>query len=444
LRQGQSTKQYEDETKRRFIQEPANCKLLIVVSKLLTGFDAPSCSYIYLDNELHDHNLFQAICRTNRIDGDDKDYGYIVDFKELFGDVQNAIAVYNSDELDTDSDGGESENIQIKDLLKEGRAKLEAAREALKYLCEPVPEPREVEDYLHYFCGEAENPNALNETEALRISLYKFVATFVRAFVVILEDLEGAGYSADEIALLKKEVEYFRDIRAAIKKCAGEELDIRPYEADMRHLINTYIQADPASPLGGVDRYTLVELIIKTGIHDAIASKLNEKGKLSNKAIAESIINNVRKTIVREQLTDPKFYKDMSMLLDDLIKQRVDSTKSYEEFLVRAQQLVEKMERKSTGGHPQILNGHPLAIVLFNNLASIETGGGFICPENEGEMADLAIGIESAMREQAPAYWKGDEAKETQVLNALFPLLGRDREATRAVFEIVKNQKGCA
>jgi type I restriction enzyme R subunit len=59
----------------RFITEPANLKLLIVVSKLLTGFDAPSCTYIYLDNELHDHNLFQAICRTNRLDGDDKDYG---------------------------------------------------------------------------------------------------------------------------------------------------------------------------------------------------------------------------------------------------------------------------------------------------------------------------------------------------------------------------------
>jgi len=100
LKPGQTTRQYEDEARRRFIHEPANLKLLIVVSKLLTGFDAPSCTYIYLDNELRDHNLFQAICRTNRLDGDDKDYGHIVDFKELFRDVQQAIAVYSSDELD--------------------------------------------------------------------------------------------------------------------------------------------------------------------------------------------------------------------------------------------------------------------------------------------------------------------------------------------------------
>lgn len=150
LKGGQTTKQYEDTTKERFIDEPANCKLLIVVSKLLTGFDAPSCTYIYLDNELHDHNLFQAICRTNRLDGEDKDYGHIVDFKELFHDVQNAIAVYSSDELDIDSDGTDGNPI-VKDWLKEGREKLEQAREALRYLCEPVALPREVEQFLLYF-----------------------------------------------------------------------------------------------------------------------------------------------------------------------------------------------------------------------------------------------------------------------------------------------------
>ena len=100
-----------------------------------------------------------------------------------------------------------------------------------------------------------------------------------------------------------KEVEFYSDTRAAIKKHSGEELDIKPYEADMRHLINTYIQADPADPLG--ERWTTIrsiELIIETGIHDAIAKKLNEKGKLSKNAIAEGIINNVRKTIIRDQL----------------------------------------------------------------------------------------------------------------------------------------------
>ena len=309
LRNHKTTKQYEDEAKRRFIEEPANMKLLIVVSKLLTGFDAPSCTYIYLDNELHDHNLFQAICRTNRLDGDDKDYGHIVDFKELFGDVQQAIAVYNSDELDMDEGCGGDNNVHLKDWLEEGKKKLDEAREALRYLCEPVPLPREVEQFLHYFCGDAANANALAETEALRISFYKAVAVFVRAFAAVAQDLSEAGYSAAEAAAVQREVEFYSEIRGAIKKHSGEELDIKPYEADMRHLINTYIQADPAADLGELGEMSLTELIIRTGIHDAIARKLNEKGKLSRNAIAEGIINNVRKTIIREQLTDPRFYE---------------------------------------------------------------------------------------------------------------------------------------
>ena len=134
LKNGQTTKQYEDEAKRRFIEEPANMKLLIVVSKLLTGFDAPSCTYIYLDNELRDYNLFQAICRTNRLDGDDKDYGHIIDFKELFGEVQEALAVYSSDELDTDPGNGGDNNVHLKDWLEEGKKKLDETREALRYL----------------------------------------------------------------------------------------------------------------------------------------------------------------------------------------------------------------------------------------------------------------------------------------------------------------------
>ena len=244
LKDGQTTKQYEDEVKRRFIKEPAQMKLLIVVSKLLTGFDAPSCTYIYLDNELRDHNLFQAICRTNRLDGDDKDYGHIVDFKELFGEVQEAIAVYNSDEIDTDLGNSGDNNVHLKDWLSEGRKRLDEARGALHYLCEPVQPPRDVEQYLHYFCGDVANPNALNETETLRISFYKAVAIYVRAFAAIAQNLTEAGYSKAEAVAIQKEVEFYSEIRSATKKHSGEELDIKPYEADMRHLLNTYVQAD--------------------------------------------------------------------------------------------------------------------------------------------------------------------------------------------------------
>ena len=445
LKSGQTTKAYEDEAKRRFIEEPANMKLLIVVSKLLTGFDAPSCTYIYLDNELHDHNLFQAICRTNRLDGDDKDYGYIVDFKELFKDVQEAIAVYSSDELDIDQGNGGTNNVELKNWLVEGKKQLDAAREALHYLCESVPLPREVEQFLHYFCGDAANPLALTETEPLRISFYKSVASFVRAYADIAQELTEAGYSETDAAALQKEVDFYSEVRSAIKKHSGEELDIKPYEADMRHLLNTYVQADPAADMGNLNSLSLTELIVETGIHDAIARKLNEKGKLSRNAIAEGIINNVRKTIIRDQLTDPRFYAQMSKLLDDLIQQSRADAAAYEVWLKNAEEMVKRMAKKDAiAGVPSVLHGKPEAIVLYNNLPDILAGGTSVLreesPQAQEARVTLALKIDRAMREHAPAGWKGDDTREKQVLNALFPIMSRDRSATQAIFEIIKNQ----
>ncbi|MBH3408834.1 type I restriction endonuclease subunit R [Pseudomonas glycinae] len=441
LKPGQTTTAYEEETKRRFIEEPANLKLLIVVSKLLTGFDAPSCSYIYLDNELRDHNLFQAICRTNRLDGDDKDFGYIVDFKELFGDVQDAISVYTSDELDVDAGSGGSNNIELKNWLVEGKKQLDAAREVLSYLCAPVAPPREVEQFIHYFCGSAANADGLDESEVLRVSFYKAVASFVRAFSDLAQNLTEAGYSTAEAGRLQTEVQFYADVREAIKKHSGEELDIKPFEADMRHLLNTYIQADHADPMSTVDNFSLVELIVQTGVHDAIAKKLNAKGNLSKGAVAEGIINNVRKTIIREQLTDPKFYEGMSRLLEDLIKQSREDAAAYEAFLRKAEALVKQLAQKGRGNSPTALSGRREAIVLFNNLDNIEATT-FQCPIDEEAKVKLALDIDLAMRGSAPSSWRGDSAREAQVLNALFPLMGRDRVATSAIFEIIKNQQG--
>ena len=129
-------------------------RLLVVVDKLLTGFDAPPCSYLYIDKSMQDHGLFQAICRTNRLDGDDKDFGYIVDYKDLFKKVEKAIAVYTS-EIDR-SAGGADPDVLVKDRLEIGRERLDAALETLFLLCEPVQPPKADLDYMRYFCGNTE------------------------------------------------------------------------------------------------------------------------------------------------------------------------------------------------------------------------------------------------------------------------------------------------
>jgi type I restriction enzyme R subunit len=440
LAPAQTTAAYEDEMKRRFIKEPANCKLLIVVSKLLTGFDAPSCTYLYLDQELRDHTLFQAICRTNRLDGEDKEYGHIVDYKELFQNVQHAIAVYTSDELAVDGDG-EDGNIFLKDWRAEGRSRLNAAWQELRYLCEPVQAPKTQEAYISYFCGDVLNLASLADKGPLRIAFYKSAAGFLRAYGEVAASLSDLGYGPDDIARLHQGSAFFAEVRASIKRASGEELDIKPYEQGMRHLINTYVQADHARDLGALSGLSLLESIVETGINDVIARQINRAGNLSNRAVAETIINNVRKTIIRDQLTDPRFYEEMSALLGDLIRQRDEGTLLYEDFLRETEGLIGRLAQgRGDGDVPASLHGRREAAVLYSHLPGLAHDGRFTCPADEQARAELALALDAAVRQSAPADWRGDETRERQIQNALYPLLGRDRVTTLALFELLKHQ----
>jgi type I restriction enzyme R subunit len=204
--------------------------------------------------------------------------------------------------------------------------------------------------------------------------------------------------------------------------------------------------------MGDMDSYSLMELIVETGVHDAIAQKLNAKGKLSNNAVAEGIINNVRKTIIRDQLTDPRFYEEMSKLLNDLIEDWRTETVSYQEFLAKVEGLAQKATKADRHSDtPQELKGKPEAVVLFNNLPLLapETVDVNKAAEEPREpyidpWVQLALRIDTAMRERVPAHWRGDEVKERQVLNVLHPLLNRNREATKSVFDLIKNMEGYA
>ncbi len=161
--------EFEQKVKQRFIDEPGQMRLLIVVDKLLTGFDAPSATYLYIDKQMRDHGLFQAICRVNRLDGDDKEYGYIVDYKDLFQRLEGAIGDYTSGALD----GYDRTDVAglLSDCLQKASDRLEATRETVKALCETVFLPRETKDYLHYFCGADTTDLPTNAPK--RIALYQ-------------------------------------------------------------------------------------------------------------------------------------------------------------------------------------------------------------------------------------------------------------------------------
>jgi type I restriction enzyme R subunit len=415
------TEYYEDNAKWLFIKEPANMKLLVVVDKLLTGFDAPSCTYLYIDKSMQDHGLFQAICRTNRLDGEDKDFGYIVDYKDLFKRVENAMAVYTS-ELDQ-SAGGASPEVLIQDRLKKGRERLDGAIETIVLLCEPVEPPKGELEYIHYFCGNTEIPTDLEEREPQRATLYKATAALVRAYANIADELEPAGYGAGDIARIKTQVDHYLKVRDTVRQASGESIDLKAYEADMRHLIDTYIEADEPRRISPFDNIGLLDLIVKTGIADAIATRLS--GLKGNKsAVAETIENNVRRKIIKEHLNDPAFYEKMSALLDEIIAARKAKAIEYEEYLRRVADLAKRVDSGQGEDTPSQLNTAGLRS-LYNNL---------------NKNLDMALRIDAIVKRVRPDGWRGVQAREQVIKRGLYDELKDEVEVER-IFLIIKQQR---
>jgi type I restriction enzyme R subunit len=416
------TETYEDEVKELFKTQPANMRLLIVVDKLLTGFDAPPCTYLYIDKSMQNHGLFQAICRTNRLDGEDKPFGYIVDYKDLFKKVQGAMAVYTS-ELDH-SAPGESPEVLLQDRLKRGREKLDQTLESMELLCEPVQPPKSELEHIHYFCGNTELPDDLKEHEPQREALYKSTAAVVRAYASIADDLPDAGYSESQIADIKDRVNRYVKLREIIRQASGETIDLKAYEADMRHLIDTYIEADEPRKISDFGEVGLLDLIVKNGIAEAINNL--PKGIRTNKgAVAETIANNVRSKVIKERLTDPAFYDKMSALLNEVLADLKAQRISYEEFLKRIAEIARNVQEGKSDKTPAKLNT-PAKRALFNNLNGNE---------------DLALKIDETVRRVKPNAFRGNPAKENVIKAALMALLGNNITEVERIFLIITAQK---
>ena len=433
------TETYEDFAKSKFVKEPANMKLLVVVDKLLTGFDAPPCTYLYIDKSMQDHGLFQAICRTNRLDGDDKDFGYIVDYKDLFKKVEKTIAVYTS-EIDNSS-GGADPTVLVQDRLKKGKERLDSALEALALLCEPVEPPKGELEHIHYFCGNTEIATDLKEREPQRAALYKGTVALVRAYANISDELDDAGYSNTDITRIKQQQNHYLDVREIVRLASGESLDMKAYEADMRHLIDTYVQADEPRKISPFDNMGLLDLIVKTGIAAAIAQQLG--GLKGNKgAIAETIENNVRRKIIKEHLNDPAYYEKMSALLDEIIAARKSKAIEYEAYLKRIAELAKKVEAGFAESTPATLDT-PGKRALYNNLRSPGAGQVGESPaaynQDDDKELKLALEIDQVVRQVRPDGWRGIQSREQVIKAALYGVLKNVDEVER-IFLIIKAQ----
>ncbi|BCT76432.1 restriction endonuclease subunit R [Sinomonas cyclohexanicum] len=412
--------QFEKDVKDRFINQPGQMRLLIVVDKLLTGFDAPAATYLYIDKKMRDHGLFQAICRVNRLDGDDKDYGYIVDYQDLFNSLEDAVTDYTSGALD----GYEKHDIDglLEDRITQARQDLEEALERIRALCEAVEPPKGTLQYQHYFCavdqGSAEQ---IKRNEAKRVELYKSVSSLVRAYGAIANDMAEAGFSDHETSAIASEVAHYVAVRDEVKLGAGENVDFKQYEAGMRFLLDTYIQADPSEVVADFQDVGLVQLIVQDGA--SAIDKLPSGIKKDPEAVAETIANNIRKVIVDEHALNPKYYDTMSSLLDAIIEQRRQGAIDYKAYLEQLIAHAQKVgSNEPLGSYPDwVKNGAQQAIVDF----------GWPDPS-------LPIKVDAAVMASKPHDWVGNPMKQKLVARALRNVLPQDFDRFDELLELVK------
>ncbi len=430
---------FEQEVKKRFVDEPGQMKLLIVVDKLLTGFDAPPATCLYIDKQMQDHGLFQAICRVNRLDGEDKEYGYVIDYKDLFRSLEKSVKDYTGEAFDG-YDVADVEGL-LQDRLEQGRKRLDEKREAIKALCEPVAPPCDTSAYLHYFCARDSGDAAqLKSNEPKRLSLYKQTAAFLRAYANLANEMREAGYSEAEAQEIKEEVSHYEKVRQGVKLASGDYIDLKVYEPAMRHLLDTYIRAEESETLSTFDDKTLVQLIVERG--EEAVDGLPESIRGNREAIAETIENNVRRLIIDEMAVNPRYYEKMSELLDNLIRQRKQEAIDYKEYLQRIVDMAKDV------GKPENRIPYPTGInttslrALYDNLGNNQSGGGYagVHEPSSSIKRETAIALDRAIRNVKKADWRGNVMKEREVRHAIRSALNGNDALVDYIFELVKNQ----
>lgn len=414
---GKTTEEFEQEVTNKFINEPGQMKLLIVVDKLLTGFDAPPATYLYIDKKMKDHGLFQAICRVNRLDDESKDYGYIIDYKDLFKSLEKSLDDYTSEAFD-DYEKDDVDGL-LKDRYKAAKRELELSLEAVVAVCEAV-HPKTPERFRAYFVGNPELPEDIKEREEIRLGFYKLTARLIRAYANLSGDMLEAGFTAQEANEINRQVKYYTQLRDDIKLTSGDYVDLKRFEPDMRMLIDNFISADPSRSLSNLEDMTLIELIVEKG-EDALDALPNSIKK-DRQSVAETMENNVRKVIIEDRELNPVFYDRMSDLLSELIRKRREEALSYEQYLQQIVELTRQLHKQGS------IQDYPSQIQTPGKRALFDRFDGNEFLVNE---------VDSAVKYSRRDGWKGSVMKERAVLAAIQTVLPEGEDA-QEVLDLIK------
>lgn len=314
--------EYEETIKSKFIN--GDIDILIVVDKLLTGFDAPRASTLYLDKQIKEHNLLQAIARVNRL-CDGKDYGYIVDYRGLLGELDKALTMYQEAGLEEFNEEDIKSSVYYIDTEINNMFE---AYEDLKELFKDIKNKNDLEEY-----------EILLEDEKIRKDFYNKLCKFGSMLGIILPS-DQAYYKVgkEKISELRKALAFYQKLRATVKLRYSETIDHKEYESKMQKLLDNYVVAKEmmriTEPVDITDAENFDKELEKMG---------TDRGK------ADAIRTRLARTISEKSKEDPAYYKKFSTRIEETIEAYRNRRITDSEYLQKMQDIKEDFRKGNSG-----------------------------------------------------------------------------------------------
>lgn len=382
-------------------------EIIIVVDKLLTGFDAPRNTVLYLTRRLKGHTLLQAIARVNRL-YDGKDFGYIIDYRGVLQNLDEAFDIYGQlSEFDTE--GLDDLCTALTDVDVEVQ-KLPQRHSDLWDLFKEVRNRRDEEAY-----------EQLLADEDLREKFYERLSVYSRTLGIALS---SAGFLEatpdDKLAKYKADLRFFMKLRTSVRKRYAEVVDFKEYEARIQKLVDQHVGT------GEVETFTDLVNIFDA---DAFAKEVEKLGSTASKA--DTIAYRTKRTIHDRMQEDPAFYRRFSEMLEDAIRAFREQRLSDAEYLGKVTEIAEKVKNRTGDDIPEALTHREVAKAFFGVLQDVfvEYGGDGFDPRSAS--TDASVAIDDIIQQNRIVNWTNNTDIQNRMVGAIEDYLFELKEQYR-------------
>lgn len=363
-------------------------ELLVVVDKLLTGFDEPRNTVLYVDKPLQEHTLLQAIARVNRL-AEGKDFGYIVDYRGVLGQLNEAMNLYDA-LAQYDAEDVEGVFADVAEQI----ALLPQLHSDLWAIFEPAANQRDIEALERFL-----------EPEDRRQRFYEALTDYARALRVALASVQFYEQTPEErINRYKADLKRFHELRQSVKMRYAETVDYREYEDKVRKLMDEHIRAT------GTTVITELVDIFDAEKFDAEVARLG-----TSTAKADTILNRMKRTITEHMDEDPVFYRRFSELVAETIAAYRQGRIDQLEYLAQAHAHLAQMRAGRDGAQPERLDRYRHAPAYFGVLREQLVAYGL----DDERIADLAIRQEEIIEANKVTDWETNLDVQNQIRSAL-------------------------